>query len=176
MRPTILRLVSLRFVNYSISLIATNYSALIAVQVHLEGVPVDGDYWILELGPDTYGSEKYYQYAIVSDSKGASLFVLARDVEEYKTVYDADVLTSLTELGFTKVLDRNVDIYLRLNAARQSYNSPVEVPQEGCTYTADPYTSGIRLHKTRRSPSFASFLDLDPATVDELVVEQYLGR
>lgn len=56
-------------------------------------------YWILELGP--INSNGQYDYAIVSDSVSAFLFVLARDVETYYAKYDAQVQQTLKDLGFT---------------------------------------------------------------------------
>lgn len=91
------------------------------LKVHLDGVPVDGDYWILELGPSTYSVENLYQYSIVSDRNSASLFVLARDVDYYYENYDTEVTLKLQELGFTSAM-----------------NKPQEVVHEGCTYAAPP--------------------------------------
>jgi len=36
------------------------------LKVSLTGVPFDGDYWIVGLGPDTFGPDELYQWAIVS--------------------------------------------------------------------------------------------------------------
>nr|XP_022312985.1 apolipoprotein D-like [Crassostrea virginica] len=41
--------------------------------VHLETVIFDAPYWVIKLGPATYGSENQYQYAIVSDNLKATL-------------------------------------------------------------------------------------------------------
>jgi apolipoprotein D and lipocalin family protein len=133
--------------------------------VHLEGVPVDGDYWVLELGPATYGDEGYYQYAIVSDSKSASLFVLARDVDTYYSEYDAHVSASLEAKGFNEVSVNAsyppprvglTSMYLK------SYNSPIPLSHEGCTYSEYAYA--------------ASGVATNPDTVGQLVVDEYLGR
>ena len=56
-------------------------------------------YWILELGPIV---EDNYQYSIVSDNLALSLFVLARNVDDFYKTYDSTVLNSLKEFGFTK--------------------------------------------------------------------------
>merc|ERR1711988_290304 len=49
-------------------------------------LPTTGSYWICKLGPVVNGK---YAYAIVSDSDGVSLYVLARNVESfYSTYYD----------------------------------------------------------------------------------------
>ena len=62
-------------------------------------------YWVLELGPI---ENKQYQYSIVSDDKAISLFVLARDVEEFQEKYEDQVLVSMKEFGFTKSLNKPV--------------------------------------------------------------------
>jgi hypothetical protein len=68
----------------------------------------------LELGP-IY--DNLYDYAVVSDDKALSLFVLARDVERFFELYNQEVLVSLNELGFNK-----------------KYNSPLIMEQEDCNY------------------------------------------
>lgn len=79
--------------------------------VHLDGTP-EAPYWVLELGPIV---DNYYDYSIVSDNKGYSLYVLARDVERFYKYYDDDVLNSLDEFGFTK-----------------KYNKPLIMNQTDC--------------------------------------------
>ena len=80
--------------------------------VHLNGLN-DAPYWVLELGP-IYNN--HYDYAIVSDNVGHSLFVLARDVDRFFKSYNEDVLASLQEFGFNK-----------------KYNYPIEMNQTDCT-------------------------------------------
>lgn len=36
------------------------------LKVHLGQIPVDGNYWIVALGPETYSSDGLYEWAIVS--------------------------------------------------------------------------------------------------------------
>lgn len=62
-------------------------------------------YWVLELGPV---ENKQYQYAIVSDDKAISLFVLTRDVDDFQQKYEDQVLVSMKEFGFTKSLNKPV--------------------------------------------------------------------
>jgi lipocalin len=57
-----------------------------------------------------------YEYAIVSDNQGYSLFVLTRDVDRFFKYYNEDVLVSLKEFGFDK-----------------KYNSPIEMNQTNCS-------------------------------------------
>jgi len=87
------------------------------LKLHIDSVPADGPYWILALGPIVNG---FYDWAVVSDPLGASLFVLARDPATYKAKYDDEVMALVASLGFTK-----------------SMNKPLPVPQGGsCTYEA----------------------------------------
>ena len=79
--------------------------------VSLEGTP-DAPYWVLELGPIV---DNYYDYAIVSDDKALSLYVLTRDVNRFYKLYDNIVLESLNNFGFTK-----------------RYNSPQIMNQTDC--------------------------------------------
>ncbi|CBN77358.1 conserved unknown protein [Ectocarpus siliculosus] len=71
------------------------------LKVHLGDVPVDGDYWVVGLGPDTFGPDSLYQWALVSGPDAESLFVLVRDVREFEKTYARDVLEFVAELGFT---------------------------------------------------------------------------
>ena len=66
--------------------------------VLLDGTP-EAPYWVLELGPIV--NEKY-DYAIVSDNKALSLYVLARDVNRFYESYYTTVLDSLNDFGFNK--------------------------------------------------------------------------
>jgi len=64
-------------------------------KVHFEGVPMDGSYWIVKLGPIEKGQ---YQYAIVSGpltpwfGTRFSLYVLARDSQDYLNNYESEVV------------------------------------------------------------------------------------
>lgn len=85
------------------------------LSVSFYGIPGSmpvGTYWIIKLGPIV---DEYYDYAVVSDDKQVSLFVLARDVERYDERYDEDVLQWLAVSGFTRI-----------------YNEPIRTDQEGC--------------------------------------------
>ncbi|CAN0309174.1 unnamed protein product, partial [Ectocarpus sp. 12 AP-2014] len=79
--------------------------------VHLDGLPVDGPYWVLAVG-DEQGTGSY-PWAIVSDPFRAFLFVLVRDTAQE----DTDLVAKCKELGFTA-----------------PWNSPRKTVQEGCTY------------------------------------------
>ena len=72
-------------------------------KLHFDGVPVDGNYWIVYLGPK---KKNQYQYAIVSGAISTwfgtrfSLYVLARNVNDYKTLYEKDVKKWCNDNGF----------------------------------------------------------------------------
>jgi len=70
------------------------------LKVHFdEGAPVDAAYWVVSLGP--VNGDKLYDYAIVTDNLGLTLYVLGRDVDTFNAKYDADVQKQLVEFGFT---------------------------------------------------------------------------
>jgi apolipoprotein D and lipocalin family protein len=76
-----------------------------------------GDYWIVKLGPDTYGDHQSYQYSIVTDESKFNLFVIARDVETFFNDYDVEVQTFLQSNGFN-----------------ETWNTPILTNQQDCTY------------------------------------------
>jgi len=71
--------------------------------LQLEGVPRAATYRIAKLGPETYGAG-YYEYSVVTDPDGLSLYVLARDVDEYFATYDEEVKDWLKDNGWKGVL------------------------------------------------------------------------
>lgn len=82
--------------------------------VHLQTVQFGAPYWIYELGPATYNGWMY-EYSIVSDPLKATLFVLARNVSEFYSKWNANVSATLNELGFTGI-----------------FNTPIATIQDGC--------------------------------------------
>lgn len=70
------------------------------LSVTLEGVPVVAPYWVLQLGKVI--NDKY-QYSIVSVPIGHSLWVLARNVEDFFAIYDDDVIAFLDEYKFNYI-------------------------------------------------------------------------
>ena len=81
--------------------------------VQLDKFP-SAPYWIVGLGPV---ENNKYQYSIVSDDKKLTLFVLARNVSEFKEKYDTTVLNQLDSLGFNTFI-----------------NKPIPTIQDNCTY------------------------------------------
>jgi len=83
------------------------------LEVHFPSVGQRGaPYWIYELGPVEH---EQYQYAIVSDPQQRTLYVLARNVDQFMKRYNKKVLQQLKDLGFT-----------------QPYNKPQLTNQEYC--------------------------------------------
>jgi len=70
--------------------------------VKLDGAP-QAAYWVLELGPVV---DDLYDYSIVSDNIGLSLFVLTRNVDRFYKLYNDAVLVSLDEFGFNKEINK----------------------------------------------------------------------
>jgi lipocalin len=65
--------------------------------VHLDGVPIDSPYWIVKLGEV---KNNQYQYTIITNPSGISLWVLARDVSDFMNLYNEEVLEFLNEYNF----------------------------------------------------------------------------
>jgi lipocalin len=63
----------------------------------LKGVGFEGTYWVLALGPVVDGK---YEWSVVSDKTGFFLFVLTRDVKNFKKKYDKNVLKLLKAIGY----------------------------------------------------------------------------
>jgi len=72
-------------------------------KVHFNGVPRDGDYWIVKLGPMVFDE---YQYAVVSGPITSyvgtrfALYVLARNRHAYHQVYETEVRQWCKDNGF----------------------------------------------------------------------------
>jgi len=81
--------------------------------VSLDGTPGDAPYWVLAVGPVI---DDLYQYSIVSDNNGLTLFVLARDVSDFFLSYNNTVYNMLIDYGFVT-----------------KYNSPLIVDQDKCS-------------------------------------------
>jgi lysozyme C len=75
----------------------TNASEPGKLTVHLDGTPVDAPYWIIRLGEVKDGQ---YQYSIITTPSGVSLWVLARDIDDFYDNYNEEVLQYLDEYNF----------------------------------------------------------------------------
>jgi lipocalin len=60
--------------------------------VHLEGTPKDAPYWVVKLSDVV---DNQYQYSIITTPSGLAMWVLARDLELFYEIYDAEVLEFL---------------------------------------------------------------------------------
>ena len=69
------------------------------------GTMLPAPYWVLELGPIM---DDGYQYSIVSDNMGISLFVLTRNVSKFYLDYNATVMKSLYGFGFIRPLNKPI--------------------------------------------------------------------
>jgi lipocalin len=75
--------------------------------VHLDGVPVDSPYWIIKLGD----SLEKYTYSIITVPSGISLWVLARNVEEFYEKYDEEVKEFLSDFIYVPISQTNCEYY-----------------------------------------------------------------
>ena len=66
--------------------------------------------WVVQLGPPTFKGN-YYQYSVISGPGKYDLFVLARNITEFKQNYDEEVLTKLKAQGFTRFYNKPTDTY-----------------------------------------------------------------
>lgn len=107
------------------------------LKVHLGQVPFDGDYWIVGLGPASFGPDGLYEWAIVSGPEAETLFILVRDVPSFEESYAEDVLAFVHDLGFTG-----------------PDKEPQRIIQEGCL-PFDPATLAAR---KKRTLGWADFL------------------
>lgn len=99
----------------------TNTSEPGKLSVHLDGVPVDSPYWVVKLGEELNGQ---YQYSIISVPSGVSLWVLARNIEDFYDKYDEEVKEYLNENSFkyeTIIQDESCEYYFTSSEAK--YNS-----------------------------------------------------
>ena len=87
--------------------------------VHLEGVPVDAPYWIVQLGEIV---ENQYQYAIITTPSYISLWVLVRDIDVFDTIYNAEVIEFLNKYNFRYTSIDQTD-------CKTNYNYVVEKPK-----------------------------------------------
>jgi hypothetical protein len=71
--------------------------------------PLDGFNWIVEVGEK--GDNGRYEWAILSAPLQSVLFILARDVDRFRTDFDAEVLAKAEAHGFTNFYNKPVPIY-----------------------------------------------------------------
>eukprot|EP01035_Chromulina_nebulosa_P018748 gene18748-24514_t len=69
-----------------------------------------GLYWIIKLGPIN-PTTSLYDYSVVSVPLGVQLFILARNVSEFQTLYEKDLITELEEEGFNTPFNKPLPTY-----------------------------------------------------------------
>jgi hypothetical protein len=75
----------------------TNISEPGKLTVHLDGVPVDSPYWIIQLGEVV---DQEYSYTIITTPSYISLWVLARNSTAFFELYDKEVVAFLDQYHF----------------------------------------------------------------------------
>jgi lipocalin len=78
----------------------TNITEPGKLTVHLDGVPVDGPYWVVKLGEVV---DNQYQYSIITTPSGISLWVLTRYLNSFYKLYDDEVTEFLDDYNFNYV-------------------------------------------------------------------------
>jgi lysozyme C len=82
--------------------------------VHLDGVPVDSPYWIVQLGESI---NNQYQYSIITTPSYISLWVLTRDIDTFYELYDDQVIEFLNKYNFKYVpISQNNCNYNNINS------------------------------------------------------------
>merc|ERR1712146_232564 len=80
--------------------------------VKFAGMPFTGPYWIVKLGPvQSFNGVEQYSYAVVSDEFKVSLYVLARDVSQFRDTQQSEVLDWLKSNGWDGLLNRPVQTF-----------------------------------------------------------------
>lgn len=91
-------------------------------KVKFDNMTRQGDYWITAVGQPSRDANGSYPWAIVSTPYRTSLYILARNVQQFRSEYQSTVLQLVEEQGFT-----------------QSYNRPLETYQGAdCLYAPAP--------------------------------------
>nr|XP_054763483.1 uncharacterized protein LOC129270101 [Lytechinus pictus] len=78
------------------------------ILVNLDNQATESKYWILKLGPIV---NNQYEYSVITDDKGQSLSVLARDPETFDLKYDAEVTEYLLITRFTTPTTQRQRVY-----------------------------------------------------------------
>jgi lipocalin len=86
--------------------------------------PFPAPYWILQLGP--VNANNYYDWAIVSDNLSSSLFILARDPQEFNKKYKDSVYKTVADLGFTG-FSKPIDTYQGSDCVYESTKRVAEI-------------------------------------------------
>lgn len=90
----------------------TNISEPGKLTVHLDGVPVDSPYWIIQLGEVV---DKQYSYTIITTPSYISLWVLARNITAFFELYDKEVVAFLQQYNFKYTVVSQTDCAYTIN-------------------------------------------------------------
>lgn len=99
-----------------------------------------GFYWIIDVGDiDTSTTNQLQQYpwAIVSTPFQLLLFVLARDVDEFRSKYEEKVLDRVADLGFTSFFNKPLETFQSSSPNSTSSSSEIDLEKPSgkvCTY------------------------------------------
>ncbi len=69
-----------------------------------------GAYWIIALGPISSTTNKY-EWAIVSTPFRLQLYILARDIDEFRTKYKTEVLDYVKNHGFNTFVNEPIETF-----------------------------------------------------------------
>lgn len=79
--------------------------------IKFENMSQPGDYWITAVGPVNETTDGTYPWAIVSSPFLTTLFILARDVEQFRSTYQTTVLDLAKSQGFSSVFNRPLETF-----------------------------------------------------------------
>jgi len=83
-------------------------------KLHFEGVPFEGNYWVVKLGPLINNK---YEYSVISGPLNKlfgtrfSLYVICRDIEDYKLNYEDEVKEWCSNNGYIFPWNKYVKTY-----------------------------------------------------------------
>lgn len=80
-------------------------------KVKFDNMTRQGDYWITAVGQPSADANGSYPWAIVSTPYRTSLYVLARNVQQFRSKYQSTVLQLVEEQGFTQAYNRPLETY-----------------------------------------------------------------
>ncbi|CAD5119531.1 DgyrCDS8132 [Dimorphilus gyrociliatus] len=81
------------------------------LKVKFKSIPIEGNYWIVKLGPQAFGEKNLYEYSIITDPTRLFMWVIARDPVTFKKKYDKEVREYLKKEGFNRFFNRFVENY-----------------------------------------------------------------
>lgn len=89
------------------------------------------DYWVTGLGIPTEQTNYLYPWAIISVPYRTSLYIIARDVEEFRSKYKMEVLRLADDQGFNKPHNCPLETYQSADCKYAPVPSPKRAPISG---------------------------------------------